>query len=90
MRQRQRPHVFGRPQPSSEIERVGRPARVGDDEHLIAEVGGVPSRRFERMGRERSAKDQRRRAEFVQPGFKVGADEGACRVADDRDLAVER
>ena len=46
-------------------------------------------RRFERMGRERPAKDQRRRPEFIEPGFEVGADEGACRVADDDDLAVQ-
>ena len=90
MRQRQRPHVLRRPEPASEIERVGRPARVGDDEHLIAKVARVPRRRFERMGRERSAKDQRRRPEFIELGFEVGADEGARRVADDDDLAVER
>ena len=50
----------------------------------------MPRRRIERRGRERAAKDQRRRAEFVEPGFEVGADEGACRVADDDDLAIER
>ena len=54
-RQRQRPHVLSRPEPPSEIDRVGRPARVGDDKHLIAEIAGVPRRCFERMGRERAA-----------------------------------
>ena len=53
--QRQRPHVLGRPEPSSEIGRVDRPARVGDDEHLVAEVAGVPRGGFERVGRERAA-----------------------------------
>ena len=54
-RQRQRPHVLSRPEPPSEIGRVNRPAGVGDDEHMIAEVGGVPRGGFERMGREAAA-----------------------------------
>src|SRR6202034_2539421 len=38
----------------------------------------------------RAAEDQRRRADLVEPRFKVGVDESACRAADDDDLAVER
>jgi hypothetical protein len=55
VRQRQRPHVLSRPEPASEVNRIGRLARVGDDKHLVAKIAGVPRRRFERMGRERSA-----------------------------------
>ena len=40
--ERQRPHVLRRPEPLSRIGRDNRPAGVGDDEHMIAEVGGMP------------------------------------------------
>ena len=49
----------------------------------------MPRRRFERMGRERSAKDQRRRLEFIELASRSVPTKGAGGVADDDDLAIE-
>ena len=70
-------HILGRPALAPEIDLVDRPAGVGDDEDLIAEIAGVARRRLDRIRRQHAANDQRRRAELVEQAFEAGADEGA-------------
>ena len=58
MGERQSMHVLRRPALASEIDLVDRPTRVGDDEHLIAEVAGVPRGRLDRIRRQNAANAQ--------------------------------